>query len=226
MDRIQQLRHSLAHGKAATQSQLDLVTAELSRDKDSIRPKDKVEPLPLYEDTGKRLGTQAPRWLCHALALRHRCAHILLLWHSPTMGDALVLQIRNWDKDDSPGCVDISVGGHMTATDSSAEEAALSERVQETGLKIQDLEGSLEYVGGYSFDEERPGEYFFNSEWRDVYIAYVKQDSLSSIRFPDGEVAGIVLVPLKDAGKFLAQQIVPMASALTNSLPKCLEHSR
>jgi hypothetical protein len=113
MARIEDLRLGLAHGKAAAQSELDAVIAELAPAKPSLRPKDKVERLPLFDDAGKKLGTQAPRWLCHVLALRHRCAHVLLVWHSPTIGDALVLQIRNWDKDDSPGCVDISVGGHI-----------------------------------------------------------------------------------------------------------------
>jgi hypothetical protein len=187
MDRIRQLRVSLAHGKAVPQSQLDTVVAELAPMKPSLRPGDKVEPLPLYDETGQCIGTQAPGWLCHVSDLRHRCAHVLLVWRSPTMGDALVLQIRNWDKDDSPGRVDISVGGHMTVADSTAEEAALAKMVQETGLLTNDLEGPLEYVGGYAFDEERPSDNFFNSEWRDVYVAKVRHDRFGAIQFPDGE---------------------------------------
>jgi hypothetical protein len=43
---------------------------------------------------------------------------------------------------------------------------------------------------------------------------------------PDGEVAGIVVVPVTDADKFLAQGIVPMASALKSSLPRCPARER
>lgn len=221
MTRIEELRESLAHGASVNQAQLDAVTAELNPQKAALRPKDKTELLPLFDSTGKSLNTHAPRWLCHVLALRHCCAHVLLIWRSPAMGDTLVLQIRSWDKDDSPGRLDISVGGHMTTTEKQPEDAALSEMPQETNLAIDDLEGrTLHAVGGYAFDEDpRPAENFYNSEWRDVYVGYVKHDSFKKIKFPDGEVAGIMLLPAKDAERLLKQKIFPMAGALRKSLP-------
>jgi len=219
---IEYLRSSLAHGMGVTQAQLDDVIKALAAERVSLRPEDKDELLPLYDNVGNPLGTMAPRWLCHVLDLRHCCAHVLLVWRSPKTGEALILQIRNWNKDDSPGCLDISAGGHMTAADPSAGAAALKELSQETGLSSDDLESLPKPVGGYAFEEARPGENFFNSEWRDVYVATVQQDRFGSIRFPDEEVAGIVLLPSKDAGKLLAQAIVPMASALKKSLPLCL----
>jgi 8-oxo-dGTP pyrophosphatase MutT (NUDIX family) len=104
-----------------------------------------------------------------------------------------------------------------------AEQTAFSEMLEETGLTPSDLQGDMEYVGGYPFDESRPKDNFYNSEWRDVYIGRVKDDSFRKIHFPDGEVAGMVLVPMKDAQQLLEQRKVPLASALTKSLPKCLE---
>ncbi len=224
MTRIQELRDSLAYGEGVEQSQLDAVTAELTPQKSSLRPKDKNELLPLFDKNGKALGTSAPRWICHVLALRHRCAHVLLIWRNQVMGDTLVLQIRSWNKDDSPGCLDISVGGHMTAINKEAEDVALAEMLQETNLTIDDLEEhTLQYVGGYPFDEvPRLNENFYNSEWRDVYVGCVKHDRFERTKFLDGEVAGIMLLPLKDAQQLLQQQILPMASALTQSLPVCL----
>ncbi len=222
MSRIQELRGSLAHGISATQSQLDAVTRELRPQKALLRPNDKDELLPLFDKDGNALGTSAPRWLCHVLALRHRCAHVLLIWRSRAMGDALLLQIRSWDKDDSPGRLDISVGGHMTiAEQPMREDTAFAEMLEETRLTINDLEGKkLQPVGGYSFDEApRPAECFFNSEWRDVYTGYVNDKGFNRIGFPDGEVAGVVLFPLKEAGRLLTQDTIPMASALTQSLP-------
>lgn len=224
MTRIQELRDSLLHGVSATQSQLDAVAIELHSQKALLRPKDKEEPLPLFDAQGNPIGTNAPRWICHLLGLRHRCAHVLLIWRSRAMGDTLVLQIRSWDKDDSPGHLDISVGGHMTATDKRTEDTAFTELLQETNLTINDLEDrKLRSVGGYSFDEPpRPAENFFNSEWRDVYVGYVNDESFKKIKFPDGEVAGVVLLPLKDARRLLGQRTIPMASALKQSLPVCL----
>jgi 8-oxo-dGTP pyrophosphatase MutT (NUDIX family) len=220
--RVEEIRGSLMHGQQATQAVLDAISVEIAPARGEFRPKDKDELLPLFDNDGKNLDRQAPRWVCHILGLRHRCAHILLTWRSPSLGEVLVLQIRSWRKDDSPWCVDISVGGHMTAADPDSEQVALAEMLQETGLTLADLDGPLTYLGGYSFDEARPDEIFYNSEWRDVYVAHVRQDRFGAIRFADGEIAGMVLVPMKDADDLLRQRIMPMASALTHSLPKCL----
>ncbi len=222
--RIKELRGTLTHGEGVPQEQLNEIAEELTPYKDELRPKDKTEVLPLFDTHGNPLGTTAPRWICHLLALRHRCAHILLLWISPALGDALVLQVRDWEKDDSPGRIDISVGGHMTSHRSeAAEDTAFAEMLEETGLTREDLDGPLHPVGGYPFDGSRPGENFWNSEWRDVYVGHVQQDRFGRIRFPDGEVAAVVLVPVTHARRLLRQDVIPLASALQESLPKCLE---
>ena len=219
-----ELRLRLSNGETASQEELDEAAEQLSPIRHELRPGDKTEPLPLFDRRGHRLGTSAPRWLCHFLALRHRCAHILLTWNSPALGEVLILQIRDWAKDDSPGHIDISVGGHMTLNRSgAAEEAAFAEMVEELDLQPSDLETSFRHVGGYAYDESRASEAFFNSEWRDVYIVRLKREAIGKIRFPDAEVAGLVLVPLKGATRFLDQSRLPMASGLTGSLPKCLE---
>lgn len=221
---LEELRLVLSHGEGISQDSLNKIASELETEKARLRPNDKTEPLPLFDTHGKPLGTTAPRWICHLLALRHRCAHILLLWKSPALGEVLVLQIRDWNKDDSPGHIDISVGGHMKASEAaSAEDTAFTEMLEETGLTRDDLEGALQWVGGYSFDESRHEEGFWNSEWRDVYVARVKQDRFGRIRFPDGEVAGVVVIELRKANRLLEQVSIPMASALRGSLPKCLE---
>ena len=225
--RIEELRGTLAYGEGVSQEQLNKIAAELIPYKDKLRPTDKTEVLPLFDAHGNPLGTTAPRWICHLLALRHRCAHILLLWLSPALGDVLVLQIRAWDKDDSPGHVDISVGGHMSTKGSDFDEqAAFAEMLEETGLTPEDLQGDLERVGGYPFDESRPEDNFYNSEWRDVYVGLVKDDRFGKIHFPDGEVAAMVLVALAKAHLLLKQDRVPMASALTHSLPRCLNRNK
>ncbi len=222
--RIDQLRHQLRHGQGITQEELDRVSAELAPAKDKLRSIDNTEALPLFDRQGRELGTTAPRWICHLLALRHRCSHILMIWRSPSLGDVLLLQIRDWSKDDSPGHVDISVGGHMTSQRSSSQEyTAFAEMLEETGLDPSDLDGQLQPVGGYAFDESRVEDNFHNSEWRDVYVARVRQDRFGKICFPDGEVAGLVLVPLSHARQFLGQATIPMASALKESLPSCLQ---
>jgi hypothetical protein len=51
------------------------------------------------------------------------------------------------------------------------------------------------------------------------YPAMLSRECVSQM----GEVAGIVLIPAKDAGRLLKQSALPIASALRCSLPKCVE---
>lgn len=221
---LDKMREELSHGENATQNQIDQIVQFLIYYKQQLRPDDKDELLPLVDRNGKLLGTTAPRWICHLLGLRHRCAHVLLIWKSLALGDAMIFQIRSWDKDESPGRIDISVGGHLKAMDSDfTEKTAFNEMLEEVALKANDLEVPLEYAGGYSSDESRPKDHFNNYEWRDVYIGYVKQDRIGHVNFADGEVAGLVIVELDRAQDFLEQSFLPLASALRESLPICLK---
>ena len=230
MTRLSELRQSLQHGETARQDELDRIIEEILPQKSTIRPEDKDEALPLFDSAGKATGTKAPRWICHALGLRHRCAHVLLIWRGGAMGDVLILQIRSWSKDDSPGKLDITVGGHMTAAEEDIEKAALAEMLQEVGLNPDDLvDGNLLPVGGYPFDEEpRRAENFYNSEWRDVFVGFVRDESFGKIHFPDEEVAGIALFPSGEGAELLRQrevidnEVLQVASALRHSLPLCL----
>jgi hypothetical protein len=224
---LEQLRRKLNHGAGKSQEELTQIATQFASAHTKLRPRDKKEPLPLFTDEGVATGTTAPRWLCHVLGLRHRCAHILLVWESPALGKLLLLQIRAWGKDDSPGHLDISVGGHMTVDESSeAQQTTFAEMLQELHLSPSDLEGALKPVGGYAYDESRPSEHFHNSEWRDVYIGHLRPEAIGKVRFPDGEVAGVVLIPMGEADRLLEQTTIPMASALRKSLPRCLEMAR
>jgi hypothetical protein len=220
---LEKVRQHMKCGNGISQEAIDDITAALEPDHEILRPKDKSELLPLFSETGLPTGSKAPRWVCHVLGLRHRCAHILLLWRSPALGDLLLLQIRDWSKDDSAGHLDITVGGHMTADDRGSQDAAFSEMLQELGLQSTDLEGGLESIGGYAHDESRPEENFHNLEWRDVYVGYLSSEAIARVRFPDREVAGLVLIPFEGAGSLLTQNTLPIASALRCSLPRCLE---
>ena len=219
---LERLRAELNHGSDVSQARLDSIAAALAPAKAALRPTDKSESLPLFSIEGRPLGTTAPRWLCHLLALRHCCAHVMLEWRSPTLGDVVVLQMRAFEKDDSPGRIDISVGGHMTENRLDSTAAAMAEMLEETGLTLADLEEVPRLIASYAYDEAREADKFWNHEWRDVYIARMKEDAIKRIHFSDGEVAAVVLVGLSDASRMLRQTVVPLASALKESLPRCL----
>jgi isopentenyldiphosphate isomerase len=215
------LRADLNKGEDASQPQLDELAAAWI---DRVRPAGKeTEPLVLADCRGRVLQPvrQAPRWLCHLLALRHRCAHVLLWWDSPKLGRVFVCQVRSWHKIDYPGFVDISVGGHVVGQ-RDPRQAAFAEMHEEIGVAADDLVGGdLTFVSGYDCYHESHKRPFYDAEWRDVYVGQVR--SLDAVGFTDGEVVGIYLCPHTGARDLLAQEKIPVANGLRLSLPVCLE---
>jgi 8-oxo-dGTP pyrophosphatase MutT (NUDIX family) len=220
---LERLRKRLRGGDALSgQSELvDLVTA-CTPMRAMLRP-ESDEPLRLVDSAGGDRDVVSPRWLCHLLGLRHRCVHVLLLWPGERLGRVFVLQIRNWAKSDSPGHLDISVGGHVTDGPQAVVDSAYREMKEELGLTKGDLTGDgLVFQQGYEFGEERPVDSFYNTEWRDVYCGELRPEGLARIEFSDDEVVGLHLCPVSEASRMLRQTVLPLASGLRESLPRCL----
>ncbi len=223
-----ELRRALNHGLGATQTELDELAERLSGKRDVLRTGEKDEALPLVDESGNAFNGSAPRWLCHLLGLRHAVVHVLLRWQSPSLGNVYVLQVRSWRKADSPGHLDISVGGHVagdaTNLGRNSEVTAYREMQEELGIERSDLaSGGLIHVDGYEFSREREEDNFYNTEWREVFLGDIATMTLQRIRFNDKEVVGLYLCPQAEARRLLNQEWIPLASGLTGSLPKCLD---
>ena len=218
------LRRELDHGDGVDQPRLDEVLEQLRGRRELLRPGEKDEVFQLVDADGKLNGLIAPRWLCHFLGLRHRSVHILLKWKSPGLGTTFVLQVRGWGKSDSAGHLDISVGGHVLGSDGESMLAsAFRELEEELGISRHELRGeTLVPKGGYrSYDEDESGA-FFNAEWREVYVGEVDTEGFEKLHFSDREVSGLYICPASDARELLQQKVLPIASALECSLPRCL----
>lgn len=225
LERLRALRLNLHYGDEATQEQLNRILDELKADRGRLRPKEKNEMFTIVDSEGNLTDMKAPRWLCHLLNLRHKVAHILLKWQSPGLGEVFILQVRNWDKADYPGHLDISVGGHVNnASNDDSLHAAYKEMEEELGVQQQDLvDQKLHFIKGYVNYNKREDANFYNAEWRDVYIGEISNQGLQKIHFKDNEVVGIYLCPEREVHNLLKQKFFPIANALECSLPFCLE---
>lgn len=223
-EELKKLRLRLHHGEKITQKELNEIVETWQTYRDVLRPNEKDEMFPLVDNTGNFTKLTAPRWICHLLSLRHRSTHVLLQWQSPSLGKVFVLQVRSWTKSDSPGCLDISVGGHVTGDDLSMSlESTYREMEEELGITLADLKGGeLIYQKGYESYDENEKNIFYNSEWCDVYVGELMTDGFDNIRFNDKEVVGLYLCPESEAKNLLKQNVIPIASALKYSLPLCL----
>jgi 8-oxo-dGTP pyrophosphatase MutT (NUDIX family) len=220
---LQKLRQELKRGDKTSQDRLDAIHDHLKKFKKALVKDRSDELFVLVRSDGKSSQLTTPRWLCHLLGLRHRCAHVLLWWDSPQFGRTFILQVRSWAKSDSPGHLDISVGGHVKGNNSS-EDTAYKEMKEELGIAKSDLMvRHLSYVGGYESFNSRENDNFYNAEWRDVYVGELTTRNLGKIQFKDKEVVGLYLCPNGQARKLLKQDKIPIASALDLSLPKCMK---
>lgn len=225
LERLRALRQNLHYGDEATQEQLDRIQEELKADRKMLRPKEKNEMFAIVDSEGNLTNIKAPRWLCHLLNLRHKVAHILLKWQGPGLGEVFILQVRNWEKAEHPGHLDISVGGHVnTVSNDDSLTAAYSEMEKELGVRQDDLvDKKLHPVKGYVNYNKREDANFYNAEWRDVFLGEISNQGFQKIHFKDNEVVGIYLCPEKEAHNLLKQKFLPIANALECSLPFCLE---
>jgi isopentenyldiphosphate isomerase len=226
IDELRKLRSKLSYGDNTTQSELDLLHDKFSEYKPLADSAGEI--FSLMDSQGKITGLTASRWLCHLLGLRHRSVHVLLQWQSPGMGNVFILQVRSWQKSDSPGCIDISVGGHVTTDIASSRvvDSAYREMKEELGLDRQNLIGKeLLFQTGYESYDENESKNFYNAEWRDVYLGRLLTQNFNKLKFSDKEVVGLYLCPESEAKNLLSQTVIPIASALKLSLPFCLHGS-
>ena len=208
--RLFTLRGELNHGEGVGQERLDAVLSELHPHRAQLRPADKDEWLPLFDSAGGRIGTFAPRWMCHLLALRHCCVHVMTTFRHESLGEMAFFQIRSPDKDICPGAIDISVSGHVTrSTPRAIECLPVKEMLDEINIGSADLETPLSHLGSYSWDEVSPEWQLFNSEWVEMYMARLRPDAVSSISFTDGEVAGMIMTPVHSARQLLQSPQFP-----------------
>ena len=156
--------------------------------------------------------------------MRHRCIHILLRWKSPDLGDVFILQVRSWTKSDSPGHLDISVGGHIVGESQSIViQTAYKEMEEELGITQSDLIGrKLFFSAEYESKNKDELRYFYNTEWRFVFKGEISTNRFDKIRFNDNEVVGIYLCPESEAIELLRQKVIPIANALKESLQYCI----
>lgn len=143
--------------------------------------KPSAESFDICNPDGTPAGYSRTRDEAHRLGLWHRTIHVWLIDH----GGRTLLQKRSSQKENFPGCWDISCAGHIASGESSLS-AALRELREELGLN---LDAKLLQLSGETKSENvlHNGDYI-DREYHDIYIARVRDLPLSELRFADGEV--------------------------------------
>lgn len=162
----------------------------------------------------------AGRWLCHLAGIRHATVEIFI--DPLEMPGHTLVQVRGMDKFEAPGAFDMPCAGHVSGTD-TVEMSLGKELSEELNLTLEDLNG-LQKLCCY---ESRTGDGkgvtnylgIVNIEYRTLYCATIKPDAYHSIRFSDGEVAGLAVFTVEALQALIRKYPERVASGLLGAMP-------
>jgi isopentenyldiphosphate isomerase len=150
-------------------------------------------------DEARPTGKAIARGEAHHRGIPHEGVHLWVLKISGP--EPLVLfQKRAAVKESYPGCLDITVGGHVPFGRSS--DKIQKESMEEIGIAPPDED--LVDLGYYRYEEWDRGKH--HREFQRVYL-YVDNRELDEFQFVDGEVDGIYAVRLEDFDNMFAAQM-------------------
>jgi len=147
------------------------------------------ELLDILDANGNPTGTTVMKSKAHRDGLFHATVHI---WFYTSDGN-LLLQQRGKNKDTYPLLWDVSVAGHVGASE-KIEASAIREIEEEIGLTVQ-LE-NLQKIGVFK-SEQRHHEHLVDREFHHTFLCELKLP-LSKLKKQESEVENLRLINLID----------------------------
>ena len=149
---------------------------------------DGEELVDVLDETGEKTGAVKPRSEVHRDGDWHRVFHLWVVREDGT----LILQRRSRHKDLEPNKVDVTVGGHLEAGESTLD--ASREAEEELGLEV--APERLAFLG--TWQTERRYETAVDREFQEVF-AVVNDWTLEEYSLNCGEVYLLYELPLRRA---------------------------
>jgi len=146
------------------------------------------ELIDILSPEGKFTGKTALKSVAHKNGYYHATIHVWLY----TKQSEVLMQQRGFNKKTYPGLWDVSVAGHIHASE-TVEQGAIREVEEEVGLKI--TEEDLYKISIRKGERKHPNG-IQDNEFYHVFLIELKTD-FSQLKKQDEEVAGIALFDLE-----------------------------
>lgn len=143
-----------------------------------------LEYIDICDAQGQPTGVRCPRDQVHAQGLWHRTAHTWLMNET----GCVLLQKRAQNKENYPGCWDISSAGHIS-TGESSREGAIRELREELGLSISVEQ--LHFLGESHGELILQNGAYIDREYHDIFWVPLDTSSFNTFHFDDGEVEDV-----------------------------------
>ncbi|MBK37277.1 MAG: hypothetical protein CME26_17365 [Gemmatimonadetes bacterium] len=154
------------------------------------------------------------RWLAHFFGFRHRVIHLFL--DHPDHSDCTFAQIRSLSKYNSPGRLDMPVGGHVTGIDDQLDSLA-REVQEELGLSIERDLIDVRVVGTFNIVEDDDMADYIEVEHATVYRASLRTDTFQRLRFQPGEVGGLALIRTDELDRWIQERSEDVGGGMSES---------
>ncbi len=161
----------------------------------------KEELLEIWDwESGLPTGKSVERSFAHKNGIAHEGVHLWIIRGGKDSGEIL-FQKRSEDKEQFPGFLDITVGGHVPF--GLTENKIQKEAFEEIGI-IPD-ENSMIDLGFYRYEEIMDDMH--HREFQHIYLLHDNR-KLSEYKFNDGEVSSICSISLENFEKILVEDSV------------------
>ncbi len=203
--------------EVASNDKARLQTPEYERDEYFVNCDDEGQTVPTLEGTevetlsaGKHPWLRSEgehllvsRWLAHFIGFRHRVIHLFL--DHPDHPDCTFAQIRSLLKYNSPGKLDMPIGGHVTGLDDF--RSSLSRELQEElGLDIdRDVERFRE-LGTFNIVEDDDMPDHIEVEHATVYQGTITVDAMRRLQFQSDEVGALALFRIDELDRWIRER--------------------
>ena len=161
----------------------------------------KEELLEIWDwETGLPTGKSVERSFAHKNGIAHEGVHLWII-RGDFNSREILFQKRSGSKDQFPGFLDITVGGHVPF--GLTENKIQKEAFEEIGIMPEDK--SMIDLGFYRYEEIMDNMH--HREFQHIYVLHDNRN-LSEYKFNDGEVSAICSIALEDLEKMLIENSV------------------
>ena len=157
------------------------------------------------------------RWLAHFIGFRHRVIHLFLDHPDhPDHPDCTFAQIRSLAKYNSPGRLDMPIGGHVTGLGDLGTSLE-RELKEELGLEIDRDVDDLHEAGSFTIVEDDDMPDHIEVEHATVYRATIHREAMSRLRFQTGEVGALALFRIDELDRWIKERPEDVGGGMRDS---------
>lgn len=153
-----------------------------------------IEMIDVLDENGVKTGEIVPRDVVHKKGLWHRCIAVAIL----NENDEILIQQRSKNKEKNANLWDISVAGHISASQDSVS-AAIREISEEVSINLDYNINIKDFCYMFSYrTQEIISENYIDNQFSDFFILRKDGIRIEDIKMQKSEVQAVKFVTISE----------------------------